>query len=136
MNMTRKLADVLVDYFDIWRSREFDWTSSTCINFTNNWVRLIEGRNVLSQTEPYTGMKGAIRLVLQYGSLDAAISKELGREPIDPKLAKLGDVVMFRDEPPLGVTGICNGRNAMVLTSDRGITTMAMAMATHAWSVG
>jgi hypothetical protein len=115
----------------------FDWSVNNCCTFAAGWVREIEGHEVMP-TEPTPDAKAAWRLIERHGSLANAVSEQLGRAPIPPSQAQVGDVVMVPliEHPGRASIGICNGRTSILLGVDGEAIFVATAAAMHAWRVG
>jgi hypothetical protein len=128
-------AALLEEYVAQWRERAFDWTTSTCIDFANGWLKEVESIDTLARLPKWEGRTGAIRAIAEYKTLDRAITTELRRDPIDPRMAQLGDLVMY-PESGIGFIGICNGMKAFMLHKTVGIGTLSMEDAVWAWRTG
>jgi hypothetical protein len=115
----------------------FDWATNNCCTFAAGWVREVEGNDVMPK-EPTPDAKAALRLIEKRGSLANVVSEQLGREPIHPSQAQVGDLVMFpgHDHPARAIMGICNGRTSILHGVDGEAIFMATARAMHAWRVG
>jgi hypothetical protein len=115
----------------------FDWATNNCCTFAAGWVREVEGREVMP-IEPTPDAMSAWRLICRHGSLANVVSEQLGRAPIPPSHAQVGDLVMFpgHDHPGRAIMGICNGRTSILHGVDGEAIFMATAAAMHAWRVG
>lgn len=87
----------------------FDWRTHNCAHFVINWVELIEGKTILVDRK---SLRDLAALKKQYGSVHAAVTAILKREPMDVKLAQQGDVMLMdgkRDRCHLGINaGRCS----------------------------
>lgn len=136
MAVFRNRAALLEDYLDLWRAMHFRWASANCAcHFAAGWVRLIEGRLDLADIEIGSAMDAA-RVVASHGGLSEATTQRLGRASIDPKQAKVGDLVLLPG-PHFGALGICNASTAAALASGGfGIEFVEMTAAQAAWEIG
>lgn len=128
------LSKQLEDYASGASLRAFDWETANCCHFAAGWVSLMTGRDPMAGLRVTKTERGARRLIRELGgSLDAAWTKRLGRAPILPTLAQIGDIVLF----PLGdgkyATGICAGRFALCVDDAGKVVRAEMDHASHAW---
>ena len=98
----------------------------------------------------------AVRLVRRLGSMEQACTDRLGRGPIPPLMAQIGDVVLAPSGFPVcseaeagqggdqvpdtgtgtgAIIGICNGALFTVRDVDGQITMLPMHLATAAWRI-
>jgi hypothetical protein len=118
------------------QARAFDWAAWNCCHFTAMWVQRVTGRDVLAGLPPMHSRLTAHRVISQLGgSLQAAWTRQIGRDSILPTLAQVGDVVLVRVDDVEAV-GICCGRTAAVLTEAQGVAHVPMSAALAAWWVG
>lgn len=76
----------------------------------------------------------AYRLIGELGgSLRAACTKQLSREPIVAALAQVGDVVLMPTPDGAAAVGVCAGRTAVVVLADGATGHLAMTEAVCAW---
>lgn len=128
--MARSIASLLAGYLA--ECPPFDWSACNCAQFAAGWVRLAEGRDVGA---PAVRDLAESRRVLagRGGSLQAAVSAELAREPVPAAMARPGDVVLVERDG--GQTlGLCVGRTAAVLTA-AGVVHIPMQEASAAWHI-
>lgn len=127
-------AQLLEAYLFHVGDQAFHWREWNCCSFVAGWVRQF-GVDVMAGL-PGTGTRHAAhRLIGQLGgSLQAAWTRQLGREPIESTLAQMGDVVLVEIDADQAV-GICCGRTAAVLTPADGVAHVPMSAATAAWRV-
>lgn len=111
----------------------FDWATANCAHFAAGWLRA-NGQPDPTENLPATPDRSAVRaLVERLGGICAACSRALGRDPIDWRLAQVGDIVLI-DIPGGGFTlGICNGRQAACIDAEGGLGWVSMRDATCAW---
>jgi len=114
----------------------FDWATRNCCQFAAAWVREVEGLDAMPLV-PTPDAKAAWRLIASYGGLAEAITEQLGRAPVAPADAQVGDVVMvpLPAEPGRVSVGICNGRTSLLLGADGVIVPVPTVSATHAWRI-
>jgi hypothetical protein len=130
VNTAARLAEYLG------RRHAFDWATANCCHFAAGWVTEVEGADAMSGIATPT-VRSAVSLVRAFGGLSAAITRRLGREPIAPTLARVGDVVLMDGLGPCGaMVGICAGRTAVFVTEHGDIAHQPMSEAAHAWRVG
>lgn len=112
--------------------RAFDWASANCCHFAAGWVRERTGADPMAGVSTPTE-KAARRYIRDHGGDLAAVwTLWLGREPIPPTMAQLGDVVLLeQDGRP--IVGICNGINAVSVLDTGGTAFLPMTLASHAW---
>jgi hypothetical protein len=110
----------------------FRWEGWNCCNFASDWVRRATGFNPMQGLPSVRSKVTAYRLLGQFGGLGAAWTKQLGREPINPRLAQAGDIVLVECEG-VELVGICTGRLVAVLTEAHGVGYLDMNDATAAW---
>lgn len=128
----KSIPSYLAVYVDGY-SHAFDWLAANCCHFAAGWVRLVE------RFDPMDGLPGtpdkfaAYRLIRRGGGLAALWSRQLGREPISPKLAQVGDVVMMPLDDGRAAVGICAGRTAVFVDEHGSCVHEPIARASHAW---
>jgi len=115
--------------------REFDWQAANCCHFAARWVAAETGVDPMVDLPAVASARAAQRLIRTLGgSLVAAWSRQLGREPISPLLAQTGDIVRVPiDDNKDEAIGICSGRTAMIVARDGGVVHVGLQFATHAW---
>ena len=127
-------AQQLAAHLDEHAAIPFDWAAHNCCHFVAAWVRQATGRDPMAGLAATPGEFAARRLVLRLGgSLPAAWTQRLGRAPIAPALAQVGDIVAVPLAEGRGAVGICAGRHVAVLQSGGGIAMLPMQQATHVW---
>lgn len=112
---------------------EFDWSRSHCGHFVGGWVRQVTGRDALAGLPSLPSALLWMRRVQTLGGLCALVTRQLGVEPVDPRVAKAGDIVMMPGPVTGGALGICCGRTAALAHHDRGVQHVDMTEALHAW---
>ncbi|MBE7420682.1 MAG: hypothetical protein HS128_23545 [Ideonella sp.] len=130
MQLAQRLAEYLAE-----AARPFDWATHNCCHFAAGWVRLIEGLDAMPLVPTPDAMQ-AWRLIASYGGLADAITQELGRAPIAPAEARLGDVVLMPLMSDRASVGISNGRVSMFLADDGSVLALPTLQAVHAWRIG
>lgn len=77
------------------RSREFAYGAHDCCLFAADIVLAITGVDPAAHLRGYTCAIAAARIVAAHGSIEALASSLLG-EPVSPKSAQRGDIVITR----------------------------------------
>lgn len=115
----------------------FDWSANNCCHFVQRWVQREE--HFTADLVPKSkDRKAAMRLIHDYGGIEAAVSRALRRQPIPAACARSGDVVLFRGIGTIyAMLGLCCGRTAACLGEGTGnIVHIEMKNARTAWRVG
>jgi hypothetical protein len=132
MNRGRILGDFLATQ----DSRPFDWATANCCHFAAAWVRFAEGVDPMAGTPTTTTATAALRVIQRLGGMQQAWSKQLGREPIHPGLAQVGDVVLMTSDGETGsILGICNGMSVIALDEHGHAHFLPVEQAECAWRV-
>ena len=128
------LSKPLEDYASEPEVRPFDWHTSNCCHFAAGWVERVTGQNPMAGLKATPTERAARRLIKDLGGdLMAAWTRQLGRGPILPTLAQVGDIVLLPVADGRHATGVCAGRFAWVVGDDGSILRVEMTHATHAW---
>jgi hypothetical protein len=111
----------------------FDWMRNCC-HFCGGWLKA-NGQPDPMEGLPVTPNLMATRRVLRDlgGSLSAAVTLRLGRDPIPATLAQTGDIVHMNLPDGGEAVGICNGRHAVFLMAGGGFAFEEMSKASCAW---
>jgi hypothetical protein len=100
---------------DLWESKlaeylenvgPFEWGQNDCCLFAANAVEVITGTDPAKKYRGYKTKLGAAKKLKDLG-IEGAWSKEFG-DPINPKLCKRGDVVLFQNGQEQSI-GVCMG---------------------------
>lgn len=128
--MAQSIASALSGYLAA--CPPFDWTARNCAQFAAGWVQQVERRDVGAPS--VLDLADSRRVLRRLGgSLRAAVTAELAREPVPAAMARPGDVVLVERDG--GQTlGICAGRTAAVLTA-AGVVHIPMQEAQAAWHI-
>lgn len=127
------VAKKLVAYLAEAGARPFDWGAFNCCHLAAGWVEVCAGAHPMAGLPATPTERAARRLIRALGgTLADAWTRQLGRDPISPAMAQLGDVVLL-DVDGRPVIGICNGMTAVAPLDVGGTTFVPMALATHAW---
>jgi len=128
--MARSIASRLAEYLA--GGHRFDWSDSNCAQFASGWVRAVEGRAVAAPS--LRDLAHSRRVLARLGgTLRAAVTAELARDPVPPSMARPGDVVLVERDG--GQTlGLCAGQTAAVLTA-AGVSNLPMQAASAAWHI-
>lgn len=125
---------------DLWESKldeylktvgPFEWGQNDCCLFAANAVEVITGVDPAKKYRGYKTKLGAAKKLKDLG-IEGAWTKEFG-EPINPKLLRRGDVVLFDNESDLAV-GICIGAH-FAAVGDEGVVLFPMTKAIKGWKV-
>ena len=110
----------------------FDWRHMNCAQFAAGWV--YQRERVELFVPGVAGRIESLRVLQRLGgSLRAAVTAELSREPVPPSVARPGDLALVERDG--GQTlGICVGRTAAVLTA-AGVAHIPMQEALAAWHI-
>ncbi|WP_349743934.1 DUF6950 family protein [Roseateles cavernae] len=119
----------------------FAWAAANCCHWAAAWVAQATGTDPMAGLPETATAAAARRLVKRLGgSLRAAWSKQLGREPIAPLLAQLGDIVLVQLPPEQqleeGVgelVGICAGALIAVATAQGHVAYLPLSAGVCAW---
>jgi hypothetical protein len=132
--MTTSRAALLGAYLERHADKRFCWLKWNCCHFVAGWMHEVSGFNPMHGL-PYTPSGfHAQRLQRRLGgTLADAWAARLGRAPIAPTLAQVGDVVLVPLPGDHAAVGICTGRHAAVLTLADGLAMLPIGAATHAW---
>jgi hypothetical protein len=117
----------------------FDWHGANCAHFCGAYIEQIEGRDPLAGFEMPASQTQARRLLAK-AKLADLVSAQLGRAPIAPAFAQIGDLMLLplSDSDPLALAlGLCAGDAACARTEHSGaISFVPSASALCAWRVG
>ena len=135
------LAERLGEYMRDCAGLAFDWGAANCCHFAAGWVERATGLNPMADLPATPSAVAALRLIRELGgSLQAAWTRQLGREPIAPAFAQVGDVVLLplalhSGEPATTgqVLGVCMGAQAVVLSGEGFCVFLPMSSAVLAW---
>lgn len=127
------LSRPLAEYAAGYGVRVFDWKTANCCHFAAGWVLASTGHDPMAGLPQTEDKFAAYRLIRNGGGLAGLWSRQLGREPIRPTLAQVGDVVLMPLDDDRAAVGICAGRTAMFIDENGATAHQPMALATHAW---
>ena len=144
---TKTTAHQLSDWLAEREAQPFDWTANNCCHFAAAWVAHATGRNPMAGLPTTPNARAALRLVRELGgSVASAWSLRLGRPPIAPGLAQVGDVVLVpstaitataADMPQAdgtgSVVGICAGRTVILMDQHGAVHHLPLWEAEWAW---
>lgn len=124
----------LAAYCAAYSGRSFDWATANCCHFASGWVREETGRDPLAAVPVTRNKFGALRQIKRMGgTLVAVWTVLMGAEAISPKLAHIGDIVLF--DVGMGAVGVCAGRTSVVALADGAIAHVPTLEAIAAWRV-
>lgn len=131
--------DPLADYIEHCQRQVFCWQEWNCVHFVQAWVFRYEGLFCkFPQSFTAQGVNtqlSAFRYSRKLGGLSNVVTAALGREAVSAAFAAYGDVVFVGTNQSSGTLGICNGRNAFVLSPTRGIALLETEMFELAWKL-
>lgn len=120
------------------RKKSFAYGTFDCCLFAADCAKAITGIDYASELRGYETKEEAYEIVARYGSLEAMITALLGRDPIHPAMATVGDVViakvMLADGEDGEAIGVCTGVNFRAPAA-RGLASFPMSAARLAWRV-
>lgn len=112
--------------------RSFDWSQHNCVTFAAGFVRALHGYDALGTEGRPSDLREALRSVRSYGSLQLAVASRLG-EPMDPKLAGYGDVVLVPGTEGVGDSlAVCVG-SSVLAPGEKGLVRLPLSQAKLAW---
>lgn len=133
--MNQAAADAVVERF---RSRPFEWAAADCKSFAcafvDAWAGTDFGARLEQDLPRYLTAIEAIRIIHGAGGWVKIISKYLG-DPVDPRSAEFGDVVLGRGAPPFEASqllGICD-EELFMAPGALGLTWLPMSNALQVW---
>lgn len=132
-------AKALTAYLAEREPAPFDWHTANCTHFAARFVELVEQREILASYSMPVNLAGARRKQRQAGGLQGIVTAQLGREPIAPLLAQLGDVVLLpldATDPDAQALGLCCGEQAAFVLEGGAVGLVPMSLAVAAWRVG
>ena len=116
------------------KGRPFSWGDHDCTLFAANVVRELTGEDPAAMYRgTYSNKEEADTAIVEAGSLETLVIAALG-EPISPKLAQRGDVVMIETEEDGEALGICLDHRA-AFAAPVGVTLLKMSRCSKAWRV-
>jgi len=116
----------------------FVWGRNDCALFAADAVQAILGHDLAAPWRgQYHTATGAARLLDSLGGGLQALATHMLGQPISPRLARPGDVVLMAATPaaPRECLGICNGATALGPAA-WGLAARSMAEVSAAWRVG
>jgi hypothetical protein len=130
---------LLDDYITRCQQRRFCWSDWNCVHFSRGWVFLYEGHYIefpvsFADAGVRTAL-GAAKYVRSLGGLPNIVTRSLGRDPVPPTYAGVGDLVHFGSGSFAGTLGVCNGRTAFALSTDVGVVSVPMSGFELCWKL-
>lgn len=127
-------AGQLAAYAASYAGTTFDWSTANCCHFGSGWVRCLTGRDPLATVPATRNAFEARRQIMRMGgSLRSVWTTLMGADPISPKIAHVGDIVLF--DVDMGAVGVCAGRTSVVALADGCIAHVPTLDAVAAWRV-
>lgn len=131
MSLTARQLDA---YLQARGTAAWRWDTSNCAHFAGGWICWATQDDPLDGLPPTPTPSAARALVDRLGgSMQAAVTLRLGREPVAPALARVGDIVLLPGGVVGGALGICAGLSALALDDAGAVTHVDMATAVAAW---
>lgn len=113
--------------------RRFDYGHFDCVLFAADAVAAMTGvDHAAAWRAQYHGARAAWRIVTAAGGLAALVTERLG-EPIAPRAARRGDVVLLDEDG--GSLGICVGADAVLPARPFGLARRPLTSARCAWRI-
>lgn len=113
-------------------SAPFEWGSSDCCLFAADAVLAMTGVDLAENFRGYHTAAEAARLTAKHGDVEGLATLALG-EPIDPRFAKRGDVVLIETQGRLALA-VCLGVD-WIGQGERASVSGPMTSAIKAWAV-
>ncbi|MBT9495381.1 MAG: hypothetical protein IV107_24170 [Paucibacter sp.] len=132
-------AKALTAYLAGRQPAPFDWHTNNCGHFACSFVQQVEGFDPLASLPLTDSMAGTRAFIAEAGGMAELVTRQLAREPISPKLAQLGDMVLLplsTTDPEALALGLCCGEQAVILTDTGVHAFVPMSAAVSAWRVG
>lgn len=131
--------ELLAEYLEAQRDRDFAFGSFDCALFGADWVKQCTGIDYAEKLRGYSSPLEAYRIVSSFGSIEAMITSLLEREPIAPAFAMRGDIVLASLDTDEGESrdtiGICEAANCFFPRHPRGLVALPRSVVRLAWSV-
>jgi hypothetical protein len=119
----------------------FAWGVQDCALFAADAVQALTGVDVAPPAlRRHRSARAALRSLRAHGGLHGIAQAALGT-PIPPVLATVGDVLLVNSNnlafvhPGRPMLALCNGGTALA-TGQRGLVSVSLHSAVHAWRVG
>lgn len=129
-----QVGQALALYCAGYRAVGFDWARANCCHFAAGWIESQGCANPMTGLRETRSKFAAYRLIATLGgSLQAAWTRQLGREPIRIESAQVGDIVLLPLPDGGAAVGVCAGRQAVFATSDGAIGRLPMNEVVCAW---
>jgi hypothetical protein len=112
--------------------------SHDCLRLACRAVEALTGQDYWRDfSGRYCSQKGALRRIRMYGNtLTDAVTAVLGINPMEPMMARRGDLLTYRDEKGEHL-GVCAGAT-VALMAEGGVTFVALddSRLLHCWRIG
>lgn len=109
----------------------FEWGKNDCCLFSANAVQVMTGVDPAKKYRGYKTKLGAAKK-LKNISIEQAVTEVFG-EPINPKLARRGDVILFETGQQQSV-GVCVGTTFAAI-AEEGVVLLPMTQAIMGWRI-
>lgn len=132
-------AALLASYLDQADGRgPFDWRTHNCSHFAAGWWQACTGVDALQGITMPASANEALRWLARRGGLFVdVVAERIDRARIDPRLAQPGDVLIVNAgwfQGGIGAAlGICDGRRAVLLSTEGRLVRGPMSCAVHAF---
>lgn len=110
----------------------FEWGKNDCCLFAANAVEAMTGVDPAKKYRGYKTKLGAAKKLKNIG-IEGAWTEVLNGEPINPKLCRRGDVVLFQNGQEQSV-GVCLGTTFAAI-AEEGLIMLSMDNAIMGWRV-
>lgn len=121
-------------YLQACAAAPFGWGKHDCCSFAAGDVLVLTGKNPMDDLPLYSDEQGAMEMLAANGGIESMVTQRLG-QPVNPLLARRGDIVMFDTVVNGLALGVCAGASFAAVTED-GMKYFSMRHAIKAWRVG
>jgi hypothetical protein len=133
-------AKLLTAYLAGRQPAPFSWPGANCGHFAAGWVKQAEGFDPMAGLAATPTRAAAARLLRRAGGYAALVTRQLGREPIEPAFARIGDLVLMQlgeGGDDVLALGVCAGGGMSAFVNDEGHTVFLSTLRGRcAWRVG
>lgn len=115
-------------------NKKFEWGTHDCWLWSANLVLAITGEDIAKEYRgKYNSARTALEIIKTYGGISELCTKYVGKEPVSPLFASVGDLVLIeylRQE----AMAICDGRTVLTTGSD-GLLSLPISTTIKAWRI-
>lgn len=120
------------------RNLTFSYGQFDCALFAADCAHAVTGIDYAAGLRGYDSKISAYRIISKYGSLEAMVTAQVGREPVHPANAHRGDMVLASVELAPGESGeaigVCDGVRCW-FPKDVGLRAFPRSAARLAWRI-